>query len=79
MHSGILTDKGTLGVHQVELVVDTGQGLSNGSSVGNHANSALDTSQITSRNDSGWLVVDSAFEASWTPITAMNRYFVSGR
>jgi len=50
-------------------VVDTGQGLSNGSCVGNHANSTLNTGKVTSRNDSGWLVVDTAFEASWTPIT----------
>ena len=69
--SDIPVDKGTLGIHQVELVVNTGQGLSNSSSVGNHAHSALDTSQVASRNDSGWLVVDTTFKACRAPVSVI--------
>ncbi len=68
----IPVDEGTLGVHKIELVVDTGQGLSDGSGVGNHAYSTLDTGQITTWDDSWWLVVDTALEAGWTPIDELD-------
>jgi len=71
MHT-ILTNKGTLGIHQVELVINARQGLSNGSSVGNHTHSALDTSQVTSGDNSGWLVVDTTLESSRTPVDELN-------
>mmetsp|Transcript_6919 Transcript_6919/g.9959 ORF Transcript_6919/g.9959 Transcript_6919/m.9959 type:complete len:242 (-) Transcript_6919:793-1518(-) len=70
--SNIPVDKGTLGIHQVELVINARQCLCDSSCVGNHANSALNTGKVTSRNDSGWLVVDSTFEASWTPVNKLN-------
>ena len=61
-------DESSLGVHKIEFMIQTSPGLSNGSRVTQHANSPLHFGQVTSRNDSWWLVVDSHFEASRTPI-----------
>jgi len=70
--SDVPVDEGSLGVHEIELVVDSGQGLSDGSGVGNHAHSALDTSQVTAGNDCGGLVVDAALEAGGAPVDELN-------
>merc|ERR1712219_92183 len=51
-------DEGTLGVHEVELVVDTGQSLGDSSRVGNHGASAHNLGKIATRHDGGRLVVD---------------------
>ena len=51
-------DVGPLGVHKIELMIQTSPGLSNGRSVGQHAYSPGYLSQISSRYDSGRLVVD---------------------
>jgi hypothetical protein len=53
-------------------VINTGKCLGNGSGVGNHAYSSLDTGEITTWNNSRWLVVDTALEASWTPVDELN-------
>mmetsp|Transcript_63511 Transcript_63511/g.105937 ORF Transcript_63511/g.105937 Transcript_63511/m.105937 type:complete len:411 (+) Transcript_63511:505-1737(+) len=60
--------EGTLGVHQVELVVNAGEHLSDGSAVADHADSTLHLGQITTRHNSGWLVVDTALETSGAPV-----------
>merc|ERR1711988_1843557 len=60
--------EGTLGVHEVELVVNTGQSLSHSGRVGNHGASAHDLGEIATRHHGGWLVVDAALETSGTPI-----------
>ena len=63
-HSAILNtsnlpvDKGPLGIHEVKLVVKSGPGLSNSRGVAQHAESALDLGQISSRDNSRGLVVD---------------------
>merc|ERR1719447_2574328 len=61
-------DKGALGVHQIELVVQPGPGFSNGCGVGEHADCTLHLSQVTARNHRGWLVVDADLEASRAPV-----------
>jgi hypothetical protein len=53
-------------------VINTGKGFCNGSGVGNHAYSSLDTGKITSWNDCRWLVVDTALEASRAPIDELH-------
>ena len=68
-------DECALGVHQIELVVDAGEHLSDGSGVGDHADSSHNFGQITSWNDSGWLIVDSDFESSWAPINKLDGSF----
>jgi hypothetical protein len=55
-------------LHEVEFMIETSPGLSDGSGVAQHADSALDLRQVASRDDSGWLVVDANLEASGTPV-----------
>jgi hypothetical protein len=57
-------DEGTLGVHQVELVVQAGPRLGDGGRVGEHADGAGDLGQIAAGDDRGRLVVDSNLRVS---------------
>merc|ERR1719277_325272 len=50
-------DEGTLGVHKIELVVDTGEDLGDGGTVGDHAHSAHDLGQVATGDDGRGLVV----------------------
>ena len=71
--SDVPVDKGTLGVHQIKLVVEARPGLGNGRGVGQHADSTLDLGQIASWNNRGRLVVDADLEASRTPVDELDR------
>ena len=51
-------NEGSLGIHQVELVIQAGPSLSDGSGVGQHAHGSLDLGKISTRNHSWRLVVD---------------------
>merc|ERR1712231_51104 len=62
----------TLGVHKIELVVNASEDLGDSGSVGDHAASALDLGKITTWDDGRWLVVDTALEASWTPVDELD-------
>merc|ERR1711981_1451514 len=64
--------EGTLGVHEVELVVNAGQSLGHSSGVGNHGASAHDLGEIATRHHSGWLVVDTTLETSGTPVDKLD-------
>mmetsp|Transcript_21448 Transcript_21448/g.38928 ORF Transcript_21448/g.38928 Transcript_21448/m.38928 type:complete len:259 (+) Transcript_21448:17-793(+) len=66
-------NKGTLGVHQVKLVVNTRKSLGNCGCVGNHADSTLDIGKIATGNDGRRLVVDSALESGRAPIDKLDR------
>merc|ERR1719499_2190746 len=66
--SNIPVNKSSLGIHQIKLVVKSGPGLSNGSGVGQHTHCSWGLGQISTRNDSWWLVVDTNLETSWTPV-----------
>merc|ERR1719410_2107208 len=61
-------DKGSLGVHQVKLVIKSGPGLGDGGGVGKHADSPGGLSKVSSGDDGRGLVVDSNLEASRTPV-----------
>ena len=65
-------DEGTLGVHKIELVVDTGQDLGDGGGVGDHAHGTLHAGKITSRHHGGGLVVDTALEAGGAPVDELH-------
>jgi len=65
-------DEGTLGVHEIELVVNSGEDLSDGSGVGDHADSAHNLGEITTWDNSGWLIVDTALETSWAPVDELD-------
>merc|ERR1719498_735265 len=64
--------KCTLAVHQVELVVDAGEHFCNGSGVADHAASTHDLCQVSSRNNSWGLVVNTALEASRRPVNKLD-------
>ena len=55
-------DEGTLGVHEIELVVKTSPGFGNGGGVAQHAHGTLDLGQITAWDDGWWLVIDTDLE-----------------
>ena len=65
-------DEGTLGVHEIELVIDSGEDLSDGSGVGDHAAGSHDLGEITTWNDGWWLIVDTALETSWAPVDELD-------
>ncbi len=65
-------DEGTFGVHQVELVVNAREDLSDGSGVGQHAHGSLDLGKIASGYDGGGLVVDTALESSGAPVDELD-------
>jgi hypothetical protein len=65
-------DEGTLGVHKIELVVNAGEDLSDGSGVGDHADGAHNLGEITTGHNSGGLVVDTALEASGAPVDELD-------
>ncbi|CAG0920258.1 unnamed protein product, partial [Notodromas monacha] len=66
-------NKGTFGVHQVKLVIESGPGLGNGSSVGQHAHGSLHFGQIAAGHDCGRLVVDADFKACGAPVNELDR------
>ena len=65
-------DEGSLGIHEIKLVINSGEDLSDGSGVGDHADGSHDLGEITTWNDSGWLVVDTALEASGAPVDELD-------
>jgi len=65
-------DEGSLGVHKIELVVNAGEDLSDGSGVGDHADGAHNLGEITTGDNSWGLVVDTALEASGAPVDELD-------
>merc|ERR1719157_125554 len=65
-------DEGSLGVHKIELVIDSGEDLSDGGGVGDHADGSHDLGEITTWDNGGWLVVDSALETGWAPVDELD-------
>ncbi len=72
LHRSVPVHKGALGVHQVELVVQARENLANGSGVGDHAHGTLHLGKVTTRHNSGGLVVDAALETSGAPVHKLN-------
>merc|ERR1719228_1878580 len=68
----IPVNKGSLGVHQVKLVIQPGPGLCYGRGVGEHTDGTLNLSEVTSRDHSRWLVVDANLEAGRTPVNKLD-------
>merc|ERR1711981_914005 len=65
-------DEGSLGVHKIELMINPGEHLSDGGGVGDHAHGSHDLGEVTSGNDSGRLVVNTALETSWAPVDELD-------
>ena len=64
--------EGSLGIHQIEFVVQSGEDFGNGGRVGDHADGSHDFGQITSGDDGGGLIVDSDFESSGAPVDELD-------
>merc|ERR1712100_97089 len=60
--------KSTLAVHEVELVVDSGEDFSNCRGVADHAASTHHLCQVATRYHSGRLIIDATLEAGRGPI-----------
>merc|ERR1712063_131390 len=56
--------KGTLAVHEVELVINAGEHLRDRGGITDHATCAHDFSEIATRHDSRRLIIDAALETS---------------
>ena len=65
-------NEGTLGVHKIELVVNTGKSLGDGSGVGHHAHGTLDTGKISTGDNGRRLVVNTALETSGAPVNELH-------
>merc|ERR1712070_912466 len=65
-------DEGSLGVHEIEFVINSGEDLSDGSRVGDHADGSHDLGEITTWDDGWWLIVDTALETGWAPVNELN-------
>ena len=65
-------DESTLGVHEIELVVNSGEDFSDGGGVGDHADGAHDLGEITTWHNSRGLVVDTALETSGAPVDELD-------
>mmetsp|Transcript_60546 Transcript_60546/g.69081 ORF Transcript_60546/g.69081 Transcript_60546/m.69081 type:complete len:448 (-) Transcript_60546:113-1456(-) len=70
--SDVPVNESSLGVHKIELMIDSGENFSDGSRVGDHANSSHDLSQISSGNDGGRLVIDTALETGGAPVDKLD-------
>jgi predicted Zn-dependent protease len=65
-------NESSFGVHKIEFMINSGEDFSNSSRVRDHANSSHDFSEITTWNNSWRLIIDTAFETSWTPINELD-------
>ena len=66
-------DEGSLGVHQVELVVETRPGFGDRRRVAHHAHGALDLGEVAAGDDRRRLVVDTYLEAGGAPVDELDR------
>ena len=65
-------DESSLGIHEIEFVINSWEDFSNCSWVWDHAACSHNLGEVTSWNHSWWLIVDSAFESSWAPVDELD-------
>merc|ERR1711981_1030745 len=65
-------DEGSLGVHKIELMINPGEDLSDGSGVGDHAHGSHDLGEVSTGDDGGRLVVDTALETGGAPVDELD-------
>ena len=71
--TNVVVNERTLGVHQVELVVNPRHHLRNRGAVRDHAARAHDLRQVSTRDDCRRLVVDAALETGRAPVDELDR------
>jgi hypothetical protein len=69
--TNIPVNESAFGVHEIKFVIQTSPGLGNSGSIGQHANSTRNLGQITTRNDSWGLVIDTDLKENYVKITEM--------
>lgn len=70
--TNVPVDEGTLAVHEVELVRESRPGLANGRGVGQHADSAVDSGEVTVGDHLGGLVADTNLETGRAPVDELD-------
>jgi len=70
--SNVPMDESSLGVHEIEFVIDSGENFSDGGGVGDHAACSHDLGEITTWDNGWWLIVDSALETGWAPVDELD-------
>jgi len=65
-------DECSLCVHEIEFVIDSWEYFSNSSGVGDHAACSHYLGEITSWNNSWWLIVNTTFESCWAPVDELD-------
>lgn len=70
--TNVPVDEGTLGVHEVELVVESRPGLGDGRGVGQHADSTVELGQVTTGNLLRRLVANTDLETSRAPVNELD-------
>ena len=65
-------DECSLGVHEIEFVIDSWEDLSNSGWVRDHTDGSHDFSKISTWNNCRWLIVDTTLEASWAPVNELD-------
>jgi len=65
-------DESSLGVHKIEFMVDSGEDFGDGSGVGDHADGSHDLGEVTTGDNSGGLVVNTALETSGAPVNELD-------
>src|SRR3990167_7740873 len=70
--SDVPVDEGSLCVHQVELVVESGEDFGDGGGVGDHAHGSHGCGKVSSWKIGWWFVVDTALETSWAPVDELD-------
>ena len=68
-------DEGSLGVHELELVVQLGEHLSDGGKVGDHADGSHALNEITLGHNNERLVVHTDLEANGAPVKELDSSF----
>ncbi len=70
--TNVPVDKGTLAVHEIELVRQSRPGLANSRGVGQHADSAVDSGKVTVGDHLRGLVADTNLETSRAPVDELD-------
>ena len=65
-------DESSLGIHEIEFMINSGENFSNGGGVGDHADGSHNLGEITTGNDGRRLIVDTALETGRAPVDELD-------
>merc|ERR1719317_1394491 len=70
--SNIPVNKSSLGIHEVELVVQPSPGFSNSCGIGEHTDCTSNLGSVSTGHNCWWLVVNPNFESCRTPVNKLD-------